>query len=334
MSNKTTLGNRFPVIDALQASNWNRRQFEHLVEAGLDAVHVTLAYWEDCRQTLERIGRWNRWFQNHSDLIVPIRSAADIAKAYQSKHTGIILGFQNSSPIEDDLSLVEIFYDLGIRIMQMTYNNQSLIGAGCYESNDAGVTKFGRNVIREMNRLGMIIDLSHTSERTSMETISLSSRPVAITHANPLTFHSSLRNKSDEVLRLLADSGGMIGFSLYPLHLRNGTKCNLEDFCRMVGDTAELIGIDHIGIGSDLCLGWGSDQLDYMRSGRWTFDTDPGESKAPEAGWPDYPAWYRDARDLVNVVQGLEQAGFSDDEVGKILGRNWFRFFEHGFVPQ
>ncbi len=334
MSRSPTLGNQFPVIDALQASNWDRGQFEQLVQAGIDAVHVTLAYWEDCRQTLECIGRWNRWFRTHSDLIVPIQSAADIAKAYQTRHTGIILGFQNSSPIEDDLSLVEIYYELGIRIMQLTYNNQSLIGAGCYESDDAGLTKFGRNVIHEMNRLGMIIDLSHTSERTSLEAIAMSERPVAITHANPLFFHSSLRNKSNELLKDLAQNEGMLGFSLYPLHLSGGSRCTLEAFCCMVADTVELMGIDHVGIGSDLCLGWGADKLDYMRSGRWTFDADPGEAKSPSSGWPNYPPWYQDARDLSNVAQGLQAAGFSDDEVGKIMGRNWFRFFEHGFGPQ
>ena len=332
MHGAQSLGGRFPVIDALQSSNWNRKQFEQLVEAGVDAVHVTLAYWEDCRQTLQHIGRWNRWLKDHGDLILLVRTAADIAKAFQSKRTGIIFGFQNCSPIEDDLSLVEIYYELGVRIMQITYNNYSLLGAGCYESNDAGVTKFGRNVIREMNRLGMIIDLSHTSERTSLETISISERPVAITHANPLSFHSSVRNKSDEVLKLLADNGGMLGFSLYPLHLNNGSNCTLESFCQMVVDTSEMIGIDHIGIGSDLCLDWGSDKLEYMRSGRWTFEPDPGESKSPKSGWPDYPSWYQDSRDLFNVAQGLESAGFSDDEVGKILGRNWFHFFEQGFV--
>lgn len=326
-----TLKNLFPVIDALQSSNWDRSQFERLAAAGLDAVHVTLVYWENCRQTLDHVGQWNRWFKEHDDLILPVRSVSDIDQAHKSGRTGIILGFQNSSPIEDDLALVEIFHDLGVRVMQLTYNNHSLIGAGCYEKSDGGVTRFGRNVIAEMNRLGMIVDLSHTAEKTSLEAIEISSRPVAITHANPTFFHPAVRNKSSDLLKALAANEGMLGFSIYPLHLRGGSDCRLEDFCRMVAETAELMGIDRVGIGSDLCLNWGPDKLNYMRSGQWTFDADPGEAKSADAGWPDYAEWFSEPNDLANVALGLSRAGFSDDERDKVLGRNWFRFFERGF---
>src|SRR5262249_38747720 len=163
---------------------------------------------------------------------------------------------QNASPIENDIDLVELFYRLGLRILQLTYNNQSLIGAGCYEAEDAGITRFGRQVIAEMNRVGMVIDLSHSGERTSREAIDLSAPPVAITHANPASFHPVLRNKGDALLQALAARGGMLGFSLYPLHLPGGAGCTLETFTAMVARTAELIGVDHLGIGSDLCLGW------------------------------------------------------------------------------
>ena len=320
----------FPVIDALQSSNWNRQLFESLAHSGLDAVHVTLVYWEDCRQTLPIIGRWNRWFREHNDLILPVRRASDIREAHETGRTGIILGFQNSSPIDNDLSLIQILHDLGIRIMQMTYNNQSLIGAGCYEQNDGGVTKFGRNVIREMNRVGMVIDLSHTSEKTSFDTIEISERPVAITHANPLFFHKAVRNKSNELIKELARNGGMLGFSIYPLHLSKGTECTLESFCEMVSRTAEMIGIEHIGIGSDLCQNWGPEQLEYMRSGTWTFESDPGESTG-DPDWPEYPEWYRKSADFQNIAQGLSDAGFSDVEAGRILGGSWFKFFENEF---
>lgn len=321
---------QFPVIDALQASNWNRQLFEDLAHSGLDAVHVTLVYWENCRQTLPIIGKWNRWFREHDDLILPIRRASDIRTAHEAGKTGIILGFQNSSPIDDDLSLIQILHDLGIRIMQMTYNNQTLIGAGCYEQNDGGITKFGKNVIREMNRAGMVIDLSHTSEKTSFDAIEISERPVAITHANPLFFHKAVRNKSDALLKELAHNGGMLGFSIYPFHLLKGTECTLESFCEMISRTADMIGVKHIGIGSDLCQGWGPEQLEYMRSGTWTFEADPGES-AGNPDWPEYPEWYREPADFQNIAQGLSDAGFSDEEAGLILGGNWFKFFENEF---
>lgn len=324
---------QFPVVDALQSTNWNREYFEELANSGLNAVHVTLVYWQDCRETLSEIGEWNRWFIEHSDLITLVRTGEDISKAHQEGKVGIILGFQNSSPIENDLNLVQILHDLGIRIMQLTYNNQTLIGAGCYESNDSGVTKFGKNVIREMNRVGMIVDLSHTSEKTSLDAIRLSERPVAITHANPLFFHQARRNKSTELIVELANHGGMLGFSLYPLHLMGGTDCTMKAFTDMVLRTADLMGIENIGIGSDLCLGWDSDQLEYMRSGKWTFEPDPGDAKSSDAVWPDYPSWFRSMGDFQNLANGLEDAGFSSEEVGLILGGNWFRFFKDGFKP-
>ncbi len=317
----------FPVIDALQASNWSRSHFAALADAGVDAVHVTVAFWHDCMETLAKIGQWNRWFEQHQTLILPVRSADDIERAQQSGRTGIILGFQNSSPIEDDFALIEIFHQLGVRIMQLTYNNQNLLGTGCYEKSDAGLTKFGRIAIREMNRLGMIVDVSHTSERTCFDAIEHSTRPIAITHANPLSFRNVVRNKSDELLKALGASGGMLGFSLYPLHLANGSDCSLEEFCEMVVRTADLIGVEHLGLGTDLCLDWGSDYLEYMRGGTWD------DQDASAVHWPAYPGWFRKPHDLHNVARGLQQAGFSQSDVALIMGGNWFRFFREGMRP-
>ena len=320
-----------PRIDALQSSNWNREFFQSMVNAELDAVHVTLAYWHDCAETLSVIGNWNHWFQENDDLILLVRSIADIDEACNSGRTGIILGFQNSTSIEDDLALVEMFHSLGVRIMQLTYNNQSLLGTGYSEKRDSGLTIFGRNVVREMNRLGMIIDVSHTSELTCLEAIEYSERPIAVTHANPRTFRDDPRNKSENLLIQLAESGGMLGFSLYPLHLDGGTDCTLESFCAMVAKTADLIGVENLGLGTDLCLGWASDQLEYMRSGTWSFPHERARSATPQ--WPDYPQWFRRNEDIQNIADGLARIGFGEDEVGMIMGGNWYRFFQDGFCP-
>ena len=319
----------YPLIDALQASNWSESHFQSLVDARVDAIHVTLSFWHDCQETLAQIGKWNRWFKEYQHLIQPVREASDIEAAHESGRTGIIFGFQNSSPIEDDFALIEIFHQLGVRIMQLTYNNQNLIGTGCYEKDDAGLTRFGRITIREMNRLGMIVDVSHTSERTCFEAIECSERPIAITHANPLSFHNVVRNKSDDLLVELAKSGGMLGFSLYPLHLAKGTNCTLVEFCSMVARTADLIGVGHLGLGTDLCLDWGDDYLNYMRSGTW----ENANQQPSSASWPDYPNWFRTPQDLWNVADGLTDVGFSHEEVTKIMGGNWFRFFQDGMCP-
>jgi membrane dipeptidase len=315
------------VIDGLQYSNWDRALFEELRAGGLSAVHVTLAYWENARETLGVIARWHRWFQQHGDLLLHARSAADILEAKRTGRTAIVFGFQNCSPIEDDLGLVSIFHALGVRVMQLTYNDQSLLGGGCYEPSDSGLSRFGREVVQEMNRVGMLIDLSHSGERTTLEAIEASSRPVVISHANPHAFHPVPRNKSERVLRSLAERGGMLGFSLYPLHI-GGADRSLESFCAMVARTVELMGIDHVGFGTDTVRNWPDSVLDWMRHGR---SAGRGAGEAPS--WPQWPPWYRTPADLPNLTAGLLDAGFSRQEVAKIMGGNWLRCFAEGFEP-
>ncbi len=321
------------VIDALQASNWDRALLEELRAGGVTAVHVTLVFWEDARATLDNIGRWHRFFEQHGDIVMPVRRAEDIEAAKAAGKTGIIFGFQNCSPIEDDLALVQVFHELGVRIMQLTYNNQSLIGAGCYEASDPGISRFGRQVIAEMNRVGMIIDLSHSAERTSLEAIEISERPVAITHANPLSFHEGLRNKSDDLLKALAQSGGMLGFSTYPFHI-GGADTTLDAYCGMIADTVAMLGVDHVGFGTDMCRKLSAEYLDWMRSGRWSKEVDSGEAKTAGGGWPDWPEWFQTPADFPNLTQGLLDKGLGEADVAKIMGGNWLRFFREGFEPR
>ena len=158
----------------------------------------------------------------------------------KEERTAIVFGCQNCSPIENDIDLVQVCRQLGIRFMQLSYNNQSLLASGCYEAEDTGITRMGRQVIREMNRVGMAVDMSHSGEKSTLQAIELSERPVAITHANPARWHDAPRNKSDTVVKALAESGGMLGLSLYPHHLRNGSACSLASFCRMIAETVEL----------------------------------------------------------------------------------------------
>ena len=320
-------------IDGMQYSNWSRKIFEQMREGRLNCVHVTIAYHETCLEALRNVVSWNRMFEQHGDLICKVQSGADVLTAKEQGKTGVVFGFQNCSPIEDDYSLVEVFHALGVRFMQLSYNNQSLLATGCYEEDDPGITRFGKQIIREMNRVGMVIDMSHSAEISTLEAIELSERPIAITHANPTFFHPARRNKSDAVLKALSESGGMLGFSLYPFHLKGGSNCTLEDFCRMVGETAEVMGIDHIGIGSDLCQDQPNSVVNWMRNGRWSKDTDYGEGSASNAGWPDQPEWFSNSSDYRNIAAGLEDAGFSRENIKKIMGENWLGFFEKSFVP-
>ena len=150
--------------------------------------------------------------------------------------------------------------------MQLTYNNQSLLATGCYEKIDSGVTNFGREAIKEMNRVGVVIDMSHSAEKSTFDAIELSDKPIAITHANPSFWHPAKRNKSNDLLKTLSESGGMLGLSLYPHHLKDNTNCTIESFCEMVAKTADIMDIKNIGIGSDLCLNQPDTIVEWMKN--------------------------------------------------------------------
>ena len=320
-------------IDCLQYCNWSADVFREMRQGRLDAVHVTIAYHEMFREAVANIEAWKVRFQQYSDLIMPGRTAADVEIAHATDRTAIFFGFQNCSPIEDDIGLVEIVHDLGARFMQLSYNNQSLLATGCYETEDAGLTRMGRGVVREMNRVGLVVDMSHSAERSTLDAIETSERPIAITHANPAFWHPALRNKSDDVLKALGQSGGMIGLSLYPHHLKNGSDCTLESFCEMAVRLADLIGPQHIGIGSDLCQGQPDYVVEWMRTGRWSKEVDYGEGSKSNAGFPAQPDFFRASTDFPGLAGGLVKAGFSAEEADGIVGGNWFRFFENSFGP-
>ena len=322
------------IIDCLQYSNWSENVFRQMNEGKVAAVHVTICYHEDFRETVENVVAWNRRFERYSDLIIPGRSADDVRRAHAEGKTAIVFGFQNCSPIEDDIGLVEVCHQLGARFMQLSYNNQSLLATGCYEADDPGITRMGRQVIHEMNRVGLVIDMSHSAERSTLEAIEISERPIAITHANPASWHPALRNKSDTVLKALAESGGMLGFSLYPHHLNEGSRCTLEDFCTMIARTAEVMGMEQIGFGSDLCQNQPDTVVAWMRNGTWTRDTDFGEGSADVPGFPDQPTWFRDNRDFEGIQAGMRAVGFSNTDIAKIGGGNWLSFFERSFSEE
>lgn len=318
-------------VDNLQYSNWSRPIFQQMRDGGLDVVHATIAYHENFREMVFNIEKWNILFDDHSDLIMRAGTFADFGKAKKSGRTAIVFGTQTPAPIEDDVGLVAILHTLGVRFMQLTYNNQSLLATGCYEKIDSGITRMGRQVISEMNRVGIAIDMSHSSDRSTLEAIELSTRPIAITHANPSFWMPARRNKSIEILKSLAAHGGMFGFSLYPHHLKNGSCCTLDEFCTMIARTAELIGEEYLGIGSDLCQNQPDTVVKWMRNGRWTKDIDYGEGSKDNAGFPNQPTWFKDNRDFANLEIGLNKVGFSKRGVDRILGENWMRFYHQSF---
>ncbi len=322
------------IIDGLQYCKWDRSYFKLLKKSGITAVHVTLIYHENARESLTQFAKWNDFFEQNADLILHVNNTKDIQKAKKEGKVGIFFGAQNCSPIDDEIGLIEIMRRLGLLIMQLTYNNQSLLASGCYEQKDSGITRFGKQAIKEMNRVGMIVDMSHSAELSTLEAIDISSRPICISHANPTFAHKALRNKSDEVLKALSLRGGLVGLSLYPFHLPKANLCTLEEFCEMAARLADMIGVDHIGIGSDLCLNQPTWVLDWMRNGRWSKEKDYGEGSSSNASWPDNLPWFKDENGMKNIYEGLLKCGFSEQETNKIIGENWLNFLHEGLKPK
>ncbi len=322
MSEASTLHQELIVIDGQQINRWDDEVIAEQRRGGVTCLNATCSVWEDAREAIANIAAWYRRVRLNGQHLRIVANADDIRNAKQQGKLGVMLGFQNASPFEDDLSLVEVFYRLGVRVVQLTYNIQNLLGSSCYDPVDNGLTRFGQGVVREMNRLGMLVDLSHVGERTSRDAIEFSDRPVAITHANPSWMCDVARNKSDALLQVLAEHGGVIGCTAYPPFI-GGREKTLDDFCAMVERLVEQIGIEHVAIGTDLTRKCISEDLSWLRNGRWRFP-EPGQ----RLEWPEWPDWFRSAADFPNITEGLMRRGFSRDHVSAVMGGNWLRLFD------
>lgn len=326
------------VVDCLQYSKPSRDRFLEWRDGRVGCVHVTLAVWETARETLSVIGQWNDLFAENSDLIALARSAAEIRSIVASGRTAVVFGFQNTAPFEDDIRLVQVFHRLGVRIVQLTYNTQNSIAAGCWENDDAGLsTHVGRQFVKELNDVGMLVDLSHCSERTCLDTIEASRVPVAVTHANPLEYvgkdvELSRRPKSSVVLRELAAKGGVVGLSPYVRMLRNGLKTTEQEFVDMISWTVEKFGVEHVALGTDFYTGYGIEAVKWWRMGRWARESPvPINEAAPVVEWP---AWFQSPTAFPTLVESMKRAGFTDADLDLVLGGNWLRLFGEIFDKQ
>ena len=312
-------------VDGLQYCHWSRDIFLEMRAGGLTAIHATVSYHEGFRETVRHLVDWRTRFREHEDLILPARNWSDVESARASGRTAIFLGLQTPMAIEDDLGLIEVLFDLGVRFMQLTYNNQSLLGCGWMEREDSGVTRMGREAIAEMNRIGMAIDLSHAGERTALEAIELSQKPVVVSHANPRWLKDTARNVSKEILAALRARGGLLGLSLYPLHLPQGGATTLKAFGDMAAEAAQIVGVENLGIGSDLCQDQPDGVVRWMREGRWT------RQKDTTVIFPPQPEWFASNRDFPRLAEGLGAAGFSKEQTESVLGGSWRKFIAETF---
>lgn len=319
------------LIDGLQCGHFDRSVFEELKAGGFSCVVPTLGFWEGTVPALEAIARWRDMIRAMPDLAAIARTAADIERAAADGRVAVLFGFQNSTLFEGRIRFVELFADLGVRVVQLTYNNQNELGGSCYEIEDSGLARFGREVVREMNRVGMLVDLSHVGDRTTRDAIEESEEPVAITHANAAALFPHKRNKSTEVLKALAARGGVLGCATYRNITPEVACASVRGWCEMVARTVDIVGIDHVAIGTDMGHSNTKADLDWMRQGHWTRGVDYGAGSAANPGKVPKPAWLTRPSDLAAVGDALVATGFSTAERDKILYGNWMRLFRTVF---
>ena len=315
----------FLIIDGLNVSNWESENvYRDLNKGNVNAINATTATWENYSQTLDNIAVWYSKFNNRTDISL-VRKVDDIFKASDNGQVGIIIGFQNASPIENNLDYLYTFNELNVKIIQFTYHERNLLGNGCYERVDEGITNFGIDAIKIMNEVGILIDLSHVGIVTTMETIDYSEKPIAITHANPKSYHNVPRNKTDEALKLMASKGGIVGVTAIAPFLKKGNASTVEDYVEAISYTVDLVGIDHVGVGTDFTQDQPEEFWRYIGSQQGTkFPSTFTDVTTPS----NYPINFETPDKFPVLIDTMENKGFSSEEIAKILGLNWIRVFQ------
>jgi membrane dipeptidase len=306
---------------------------EPLRTGGVTAANFTVApYLEGFQSAFDSMSRWRAMAERDNSGWKLVLRAADIRTAQEEGKTGLIMGWQNLWPIELNLDRLAGFHALGLRVAQLTYNDANFVADGCGEERNGGLTVFGRKVVPELNRLGIAIDLSHCSERTTQETAGLSSQPVFLTHANAKSVDARLRNKIDESIRAVAATGGVIGCSVHGFMNWSGDPSqppSLDNFVKHVKYVADLVGVEHVGIGNDFACVQNVAEVDRIltlsknyREAAGVFIDAFGNDLAKR-----YPKETPTPREFPKILEALDRGGFTAAEVDGIAGGNFVRAF-------
>lgn len=303
-------------------------------ESGLSAVVLTLApngrfrFGADAFETTVRnIAHWERQIAARPDTFVRIDRGADIAQAKRDGKVGVVYGFQESSPIGEDLDRIDTFHALGLRVLQLTHNRRNLVGDGCMEPGDAGLSAFGRQVVERCNTRRVLIDLAHGGARTTREAIAASTAPVVVSHTGCAALAGLPRNIADAEMRAVAERGGVVGIYFWPF-LRTDTQPNATDFLRHLEHAIDVCGEEHVGIGTDntvsavpMTEAFVADNREFMQMLLDDGTLAAGRSTDTVTFLPDL----NHARRFETIAAMLSVRGHGDGRIGKILGGNFAR---------
>lgn len=334
-TNSVIIDGTIPVDVYLTDDNYR----DNLARGGITAANFTVTSIDEFLPTVERLQQFWSWVENDEGKTI-IQSVEDIRRAKDQGQVGVILGFQNASPIGFNLDFARAFHQMGVRAVQLTYNSQNYVGSGCWETNDTGLSHFGHDLISELNRLGIVIDLSHCGDKTAMDAIEASTDPVIFSHVTATAIsHARGRGKPDDQIAAVADNGGVIGITMYPAFVKHDPETHealptdINDVLDHIDHVVEVGGIDHIGFGTDLSDkhfaegistggGFGDRHARIRDNHPEIFSATSPEEFEPPSGLDRHTK-------MINLTRGLIDRGYSDDEISKILGGNFMRVFEY-----
>lgn len=319
------------VIDMLEAiypEKWTPTEigyFKTLVDAGVAAVHGTMCYVSDDFPTaIKKMAKFQKAIESVENAKIAF-TATDIESAKKEDKVAIIAGMQDSIPFERDLDLIRVFHKLGVRVIQLAYYRQNYLGAGCAEPVDHGLTAQGREAIKELNRLGILIDTSHCGDITAREVAEISKDPVAITHSTPATLVEMQRARSDTTIKAVAQKGGVIGQVIMAVFNERkdkmGVRPTLSDHIDIIDYLVNLVGVEHVGIGSDFVPFGTKEAYD-------DWDRNYGVMLSPHKHLPFEEKNCQGldtVSDVIRITQELLTRGYSEDDTKKIIGGNWLR---------
>ena len=330
-------------IEPLSLNFYNEDFWEKIKESGMTAANKPVVLHElrnekydkigvNYGAILRKIGDYYRFLDEYPSKSMLVTKTEDILRAKKEGKYGIIMGLQDSTPIEESISVLSVLYQLGIRIIQLSYSVRNRLADGCGEKSDAGLSMLGVKAVTEMNRFGIVVDLSHVGHRSTMEAIELSKDPVVFTHANAYSVYPVARNKRDDAIKALAKKGGVIGCMGYAPVVKGVDIPTVEDFLDHIDYIVKLVGVDYVGIGIDLPWHYTAPEWrEFTEKWGEFFEMYASASPISKAQMQlrNLTANGLDALELFpNITKGLVARGYSDEEIEKILGGNFMRVFK------
>lgn len=328
-----TIHRRAIVIDAMAGSLTyppvppidGQAYLDLLAEGGVTGYNAILVsqptYNATLRDTLRAFNENYRFLEAYRDRVLEVSTAADIERAKRQGKLAVIFGTESSTMLEDDLGLVAILHRLGMRIMQLTYNERNLLGDGCLETTDLGLTNFGSQVVRAMQAVGIVVDLAHASPKTCLDAIEVARLPVIVSHANARAVCPNPRNLTDDVLKAVAATGGVIGATPYApfCQTKPGVPATIEDFFIHLDYLVKAVGVDHVGIGTDYFEN--KDPVTWTTAQRYP-QVAGGHTIVSRRA-----VGFARASDFPRVTEGLVARGWPEADIRKVLGENFLRVF-------